>query len=391
MFGLKLFEQLVKLGGAASQAGYFISPLSAYLALILALNGAGPLSQTQKELWLVLTSSGAASTQQLPSGLANATTAEAAVNSQASSLMRGLLAQSGGNGTQLVVANALWTNQTAVKPQYAKSMLTLFQAPVTAVSSVSPINSWADKSTKGLIKKAIPDDAKFNAVITNAVYFKGAWAEPFQRANTHKHDFHLGPNKTIKVDMMFQGFKKQVKYTESAGAFRAVKFPYKGSKIVAIAVLPNEAKYGYDADAAVSAIGVDKILNAEWGDASAAEPSLRVYLPKFKVKQDMLPVGTALKALGVKAAFDPNVANFERLSDTDLYLTDVLQSVVVIVDEVGTEAAAVTSVLVGATAFMPGVITPPIVFDRPFIFMVVDEISKAVLFLGTVKDPSKAQ
>lgn len=72
-------------------------------------------------------------------------------------------------------------------------------------------------------------------------------------------------------------------------------------------------------------------------------------------------------------------------------LSCVLRQVVMIVDEVGTEAAAVTSILAGATAFMPERITPPIVFDRPFIFMVVDDSSNTVLFMGTVRDPSKAQ
>lgn len=68
-----------------------------------------------------------------------------------------------------------------------------------------------------------------------------------------------------------------------------------------------------------------------------------------------------------------------------------MQQVVVIVDESGTEAAAVTTILARTTAFIPGRITEPLVFDRPFIFLIVDESSKAVLFMGTVRDPSKEQ
>lgn len=73
-----------------------------------------------------------------------------------------------------------------------------------------------------------------------------------------------------------------------------MKLPYKGSNIVAIAVLPNIKQYGYNADKALLGIGIDKILGTEWQDASTAEPSLRVYMPKFKVKLDMLPVGKVI-------------------------------------------------------------------------------------------------
>jgi hypothetical protein len=91
----------------------------------VALVYAGPLSSTQRELWAVLTQ------KQLPNTLAAANTAEAALNSQVSGLMRNLTAQSGGNGTQLTIANAVWTNRTSVLKPYSDSMLKLFQASST--------------------------------------------------------------------------------------------------------------------------------------------------------------------------------------------------------------------------------------------------------------------
>lgn len=382
VFGLNLFSALAKLG-AGTAGGLFISPLSAYIALILALNGAGPLSSTQRELWTVLTQ------KQLPNTLAAANTAETALNSEASALMKALAAQSNSNGTQLTIANAVWTNKTDVLKPYSDSMLKLFQAPVTAVSSAAPINDWAVKSTRGLIKTAVPANSKFKAVVTNAVYFKGAWQYQFSPSSTYKRPFTTPANKQVQVDMMGKGFyQADVKWAEVAGQFRAVKLPYKASKIVAVAVLPDQKAYKLDAAAALAGIGLSRILNAPWQPASAAEPKLQVSLPKFKISQEMLPVGQALKALNVTAAFNPDVANLDRLSKDDLFITDVTQSVVVIVDEVGTEAAAVTSIMVGATAFIQET-TPPIVFDRPFIFMLVDDASSSVLFMGVVKDPTQ--
>jgi serine protease inhibitor len=124
--------------------------------------------------------------------------------------------------------------------------------------------------------------------------------------------------------------------------------------------------------------------------------------------------------MGIQAAFNPKQADFSGISEEDLVVSDVLQSVscgsrppaaranpklmltcvmhaslpthtqaVVQVDESGTEAAAVTSVVMVTTAFTPNA-TPPLVFDRPFLFFLVDDVTQAVLFQGVVTDPTKA-
>jgi serpin B len=95
----------------------------------------------------------------------------------------------------------------------------------------------------------------------------------------------------------------------------------------------------------------------------------------------------ALRALNVSAPFRESEANFSRMSAQPLMLSDVLQSVTMIVNEAGTEAAAVTSVVMVATSYQPDPL-PPLVFDRPFVFMVMDEASGDVLFMGTVRDPT---
>lgn len=92
--------------------------------------------------------------------------------------------------------------------------------------------------------------------------------------------------------------------------------------------------------------------------------------------------------MGVKDAFVPGRADLSRLSPARLFVSDVVQSVAVIVDEQGTEAAAVTSVVVRATSVRLDA-PQPLIFDRPFAFMIVDDASGAVLFMGTVKDPSR--
>eukprot|EP00775_Hariotina_reticulata_P005148 gene5148-5388_t len=400
LFGLELYIQLLKLGALASAAGSFISPLSAWLCLVLALNGAGPLSSTHRELWDALVQKSV----QLPSNASLQATlaAEALFNNRSSALLRALNRQSGPNGTELVVANAVWANNTGILPPYAGNMMRLFDAPVRNVTSAAPINQWAAEVTRGLIKQAVPGGIKFNTVLTNAVYFKasisnGAWEYAFDKDSTVDVPFTTAQNKTVSVPMMYKSFKPslfrsnpkgRLIYTaEVPGQFRAIKLPYKGGSISAIAVLPSEAKYRLNADAALGGIGFEKLLDPKaW---SVLFDDLPVSLPKFDVKVDMLSLSGGLAAMGIKAAFSPQIADFERISDTPLVVSDVLQSVKVTVDEMGTTAAAVTSVVMVATSINLDA-PEPLVFDRPFIFALVDDSTHSLLFLGTVKDPSRS-
>lgn len=81
--------------------------------------------------------------------------------------------------------------------------LRYLQAPVTAVDNAAPINAWADNSTNGLIKKAVPDGVRFDMVITNAVYFKGSWLHPFDKSLTDKADFTTASNTLAQVRCCF--------------------------------------------------------------------------------------------------------------------------------------------------------------------------------------------
>lgn len=406
-FGWRLLQNLIKLNGFNNPAGggFFISPISVYFALILALNGAGPLSPTQKELWLALSGSPLNATT-----LPGLTAAEAAFNQAAAALQAGLLAQSKPNASTLVIANAVWSKNTPVLKPYADAMLKYYNAPVRSVPSAAPINTWASEVTNGLIKQVVPANLDFSVALTNAVYFKGLWEYAFDKASTTKAPFTVpqGPvnsrmaPKEVQVDMMTKTFKASdargraasvglVSYAAPAGqGFRAVKLPYKGSALAAVALLPDPKKYP-TVEAAAADISPGRLFNSSlWQPLYAIGGSLDVSLPKFSVEVSQLSMGRALQAMGITAAFDENKANFSRISQQALLISDVLQSAVVKVDEQGTEAAAVTSVIMTTTAFMPSD-TPPLVFDRPFLFLILDDASKSVLFHGYVKDPTVGQ
>jgi len=383
--GWNTFLQVLKLGLSTTAAGAFISPLSLYIALTLALNGAGPGSETHKQLWAVL--------QQTPfpagGNLQSILKSETAFNADTSKLQQSLTRPQG-NGTEVLIANAVWTNKTPVKKPYADSMLSLYQAPVKPATSVAEINAWASQATKGLITQVMAPGTPFDMVLTNAVYFKGSWVHPFKKESTMPQSFTTDKGAKVDVPTMQARFKssdpggRPVQYAETAG-FKGVRMPYAGGSFSAIALLPTGKDFSdpKKIDAALAALDIGTVVDQKTWDTPSA---VMVYLPKFKLKND-LTLSKALQAQGMTDAFKSS-ANFSRLSDVKLLVSDVLQSVFIQVDEKGTEAAAVTALVMRVTSMPPP--APEILFDRPFLFMVVDDSSGTVLFLGAVKDPSKA-
>lgn len=391
----------------ADASGSFLSPVSLYIALGLALKGAGSGSDTEQQIFHLLHQdkarllgllapkpAAAADVQQLTTELA----------ALSSSLVQQQQQQQGDKedgskaegGAQLIIANGVWTKGVPVHEAYAAKMLQLFKAEVREVASVDPINAWAAAATKGLISVAVPPGTDFDLVLTNAVYFKGLWEYAFKKEATSRQAFKLGAGDEVQVDMMSKRFKaadqsapgaRKVQYAETS-SYQAVRLPYKGSTISALIVLPSEHLAVQGIAAAAAQLDVGDLLDAT-KFRNVGPAGLDVQLPKFKVKTQPTSLKKELVALGLSAPFADKAADFSQLSPQPLYISDVLQSVCVIVDEEGTEAAAVTAVIMmRATAVMAA--TPLIRFDRPFLFMLVDDASSTPLFVGTVSDPSKS-
>lgn len=386
-FGQQLYAGLVQTAAVGPAVQAVISPISVWFALILLLNGAGPGTKTQQELWKTVNS-----------GTALSASSAQTFNQQASALQKRLNSQSGGS-IQLVIANAIWTRNLAVRKSYADEMKAQYNAEVQAVTSVAPINAWAAKVTNGMITQAVPPNTEFNMIITNAVYFKGLWEYGFDKAATRKRDFYAltssGANKVVQVDMMSRTFKSRelegtqtISYSEVEGQYRAIRLPYKGSAgLGAVFVLPDKNKYKSVFDAAAEITGATVLDRKNWASLFDLN-TLSVSVPRFKVSISQLSMTKSLQSMGVTTAFSDEAADFSRISEDPLFVTSVLQSAVVQVDESGTEAAAVTSVVMVTTSFRPDS-TPPLVFDRPFLFFLVDGTTQTVLFQGAVSDPSK--
>ncbi|MHC4985909.1 MAG: serpin family protein, partial [Planctomycetota bacterium] len=292
----------------------------------------------------------------------------------------------------LHVANALWGQ--ADYP-WSDEFLTTSQAHFTAglhevdfagapEDARQTINTWVDVQTHQKIRELIPRGGVgplTRLVLTNAVYFKGDWAEPFDPDHTREAPFHIGPDSTVQAQMMFRsgtfGFVQ-------AERVQVLRLPYAGDVLSMLVILPIE-RHGLGPIE-------EQLAEGQLEDASLAEAlalmtptKLDVFLPKFTMTWES-SIADTLAAMGVTDAFDADLADFSGLSDQalddQLHIDDVLHKAFVQVNEEGTEAAAVTGVTIGTTS-----LPPQFVADHPFVFLIRHEPTGEVLFVGRVVNP----
>jgi len=292
----------------------------------------------------------------------------------------------------LAVANSLWANREI---EFSRAFIErnerFFAAEVQALDFMSPdaaqtINAWVSRQTRDKIP-TIVDEVPQDAILylINAVYFYGQWSEQFDKQDTMPADFKLLDGTTVQRPQMRQ--HGEYAYLENE-RFQAAALPYGDGAFSMLIILPlqDDGLAGLQAD-----------LNAEtwqgWiSELRTAEGS--ILLPRFKVEYAN-ELSDELKALGMGAAFDKQRADFKAmLADPRpgqvVYISLVKHKTFIEVNEQGTEAAAVTSVEIKMTTAMPNEPAPFLLrVDHPFLFAIVHEQSGALLFLGSIVDPTE--
>ncbi len=244
------------------------------------------------------------------------------------------------------------------------------------------INTWVEKQTADKIKDLLPIgvlDRMTRLVLTNAIYFKGDWASPFKKEQTHDEDFAVSAAQKVKAPLMHQN--GSYPYAEEAG-LQALELPYKGNDLSMLVLLPKDVQGLGDLEKTLSA---DKIAGLR---SQLRSRKAEVYLPKFKLEASFSMKNT-LEQLGMKVPFTA-AADFSGMDgQRDLYISAVIHKAFVDVNEEGTEAAAATGVAVRAMALR--VEPPPAIFraDHPFVFAIIDKQDGTILFLGRVTDPKR--
>jgi serpin B len=291
-------------------------------------------------------------------------------------------------GFRLNVANALWGQRGhPFLPQFIDQLAINYGAGLRLLDfqhkpedSRTIINDWVSEQTEAKIRNLIPPGVindLTRLLLTNAVYFNAAWAQPFRQEYTRDDQFHLLDGNRVTVPMMAQ--TKYFPYTEG-DTYQSVELHYDGRELSMVILLPRPDRF-QEFENSLDPERVDLILK------TLAPRNVRIKMPRFRYEYGPVSLKTALNKMGMSLPFMPGSADFSGMDGTrDLFITDALHKAFVSVDEEGTEAAAATVVAIGDTSVPP----PPVEFivDRPFIFFIRDIETGAVLFLGRVANPA---
>jgi len=254
-------------------------------------------------------------------------------------------------------------------------------------AAVAEINGWVEEQTNHKIKDIVPVDAVdalTRLILVNAVYFKGDWNKKFDTTVTKDEDFHVSSSVKIKVPLMHIPKGKFVYGVDQRLNCQAISLPYVGEKLSMIILLPDHTVTTLaDVESQLTA---DHLINAEQR-FQMSKREVKLWLPHFKLEES-LQLNNVLRNLGIVDMFGEGVADFSGMDGTkDLYVSKVLHKAFVEVNEEGSEAAAATAVvMMMRSASIP---RDPFEFraDHPFLFYIVDNSTKAILFLGRVTKP----
>jgi serpin B len=363
-FALELFAKLRK-----EEGNLFCSPFSVSTAL--AMTSVGARGKTADEMSQVL---------HLPADRESAHTAFAA-------LIQQLNAANDKRGYQLAVANALWgARGYGFKREFLDHTRKHYGAGLTELDFINEteksretINRWVEKETRDKIKDLLSPGilgADTRLVLTNAIYFKGDWADKFDKKATIDEQFHLAGEQKVKAPMMHR--------TGDYGYFendlvQVLAMTFKGRELSMIFVLPRKNGTLPEVEAKATPENVRTWL------AGIRGSEIVVALPKFEITKKTEMADT-LREMGMKSALSPS-ADFSGMSEKEgLMISDVIHKAYVAVNEEGAEAAAATGVVMKATA-MP--VRRIFRADHPFLFMIRDNKSGGILFIGRVANPAK--
>jgi len=292
-----------------------------------------------------------------------------------------------GEGFRLNIVNAIWGQKDytfltsfldTLAENYGAGLRILDFINETEPSRIA-INDWVSDETEGRIEDLIPQGAisqMTRLVLTNAIYFNAAWQYPFEEGATYPGVFYLLNGDEVTVPMMEQ--QESFSYTEGDN-YQAVELPYDGRELSMVILLPNSGQFETFEEAIEYQQVKDIIENL-------GKREVRLTMPKFEFDSSF-GLKKTLIDMGMLVAFSAGADFSGMTGEKDLFISDVIHKAFVSVDEAGTEAAAATAVIMELTA-MPE--TPvEVTLNRPFIFLIRDIKTGAILFVGRVINPGE--
>lgn len=292
-----------------------------------------------------------------------------------------------GEELKLHIANSTWGQKDYYfVPDFLDILAQYYGAGMNLVDFISDpeacrllINDWVSQKTGDRIQDLLPPgsiSSLARLVLTNAIYFKANWLVPFDEDETRDGDFYLLDGGSVTVPIMNQVI--DTSYTEVPGEYQAVKLGYQGTKQNSmVIILPEEGRFE-SVENSLSSDTFNGIVQA------MGRYKVTLAVPKYEYEWES-PLKSTLRSLGMVDAFVDGQADFSGINgQRDLIIHDVYHKAFVAVDEIGTEAAAATAIVVGVTSVPP---PAAMTINRPFIFAIYNDDTGAILFLGRVMQP----
>lgn len=366
-FAFDFFANLFDEEALTEDKNFMVSPLSLSMALSMTMNGAAG-------------ETGKAMKQTLQKG----DYSETEINGYYKKLKEALLKTD--PTTKLSIANAIFANrQVAIHSDFIKTNQSYYDATVqpvdfSDVATAGIINKWASDQTHGLIKKVIERTNALDLMyLLNALYFKGTWTTEFDVKNTSLKPFAGQDGVTTQVEMMTQ--KAKFNYTQDQN-LQLVQLPYGNQAFSMMVLLPHEGKELRDVLAATR-------QRDYWSGLKSGlrEAEVDLFLPKFKTEYSK-KLNDLLTKMGMGITFT-DAADFSGITDVPARISFVKQDTYISTDESGTEAAAVTTVGMELTSIPSQ--PQKVIFnaERPFIYIIQENSTGAILFMGAVKNLKK--
>ncbi len=289
---------------------------------------------------------------------------------------------------ELRTGNALWTQKDyPFLEEYLKAVEKYYGGKASALDFIheaeksrETINAFIEEQTNHKIKDLIPPgllNELTRLVLTNAIFFKGDWKVAFNESLTVEEDFWITPDRSVKVQMMHMRPNETVRFNYAdIGDLQILELPYKGGNVSMLIILPENI------EAAESSLTAEKL--EEYKAQMKEERLDEICLPKFEIETKYFMQET-LSNLGMPTAFTGEADFSGMAGGRDLFISEVIHQAYVKVDEKGTEAAAATAVVMRLTAVPE---TKIFRADRPFLFIIQEKETGAILFMGRISNPT---
>jgi len=365
VFATESYRQL-----AGSDSNLILSPFNIATALSMVL--AGARGQTAAEIQSVMH-----------------LRANSGYDAELADLLADLTKAGNTGGNELRMANGLWVQKGFdIQPDFERTLSSKYGAAPTAIDFVrdaenarARINGWTEEHTNQRIKNLFAAgsfDARTRLVLTSAIYFYGAWQRPFLTSNTRPASFTSPSGAATQTDFMNQ--TSRFGYTDTPSA-QILEMRYSGSGIAFDILLPKAIKGLPEIEKSLPSENLSGWLG------NLSDRTVQVSMPKFRVESSF-SLNRTLAMMGMPTAFSGR-ADFSGISSKGgLEIAKVVHKAFVDVSERGTEAAAATGVTIGLAAIR--VPDPVIVFraDHPFLYLIRDTRSGAILFVGRLLTPT---